>query len=54
MFALGVCLMATVSSVNPTAAAPAPSAAASTYDDAACDLSDSGEFTYSLRLPRDQ
>src|SRR4051794_32543433 len=49
MFALGVCLMATVSSVSPTTAAPARSengaavAVASTYDDAACDLSDSGE-----------
>src|SRR3954470_19217140 len=44
MFALGVCLLATVSSVTPTAATPAPGVAvASTYDDAACDLSDSGE-----------
>jgi hypothetical protein len=64
MFALGVCLMATVSSVGPTTATPmhashgdsglaravvavdgsaAPTAVASTYDDAACDLSDSGE-----------
>src|SRR4051812_26752191 len=58
MFALGVCLMATVSSVGPTAPAPAHAeaaavavangavanaAVASTYDEAACDLSESGE-----------
>jgi hypothetical protein len=46
MFALAVCLMATVSSVAPTTAAAVPTAVYSTYDDAACELSelaDSGE-----------
>ncbi len=49
MLSLAVCLMATVSSVSPTMPGPSaptpavPAAFASTYDDAACDLSDSGE-----------
>jgi hypothetical protein len=42
MFALGVCLFAAVSSVTPTAPARAEPLA-STYDQAACDLNDSGE-----------
>jgi hypothetical protein len=49
MLSLAVCLMATVSSVSPTMPAPSapapggPAAWASTYDEAACGLSDSGE-----------